>query len=428
MIQSRLPNASAANGADGGEPEEIDPLSLGDDIEAVVPTTDSARRVVDLVRRYGKGYIPGELSSARGQAITGSEIPTVFGENRFETKNALFFKKAFGVQIPDNPNMAHGRKYEPVAIARFKKQYQCKVFFVNFMRSDRWDFIAGTFDFLAILANGEGVLCEVKCPPKRSIGDYVPPQYVGQVQAYIEIADLPSGLFIQYKPSFLTEKRKIRRPEKLVVTRVQRDRSYFESRILTLWNFWVRLCAFREAVLPTAAPAADFIKSFWRDHRKPSVRGCIKVRLCAASFRYERTSRTGVFQQVVERMAATMPNLPTITMPIVVVTDMPSQQLKTRLVVVPMGEDDSNSARVCEAQEACKEVQVPIVIDTTCLFPSSSSSSSSSFYHHQDQEVVPEDIQLAVCTDDTAPLAESKKRPFSPTPTSFKPNKSPRVD
>lgn len=70
-------------------------MMADDDINQVVPTTDSARRVVELVKKYGKNYVAGELSLERGAALTGSEIPTICGENRFEDAKSCFFTKVY---------------------------------------------------------------------------------------------------------------------------------------------------------------------------------------------------------------------------------------------------------------------------------------------------------------------------------------------
>lgn len=74
---------------------------MEDNIDQIVPTTDSARRVVELVKKYGKKYVAGELSADRGLALTGSEIPTICSENRFEDASTCFFNKLYGT-LPNN--------------------------------------------------------------------------------------------------------------------------------------------------------------------------------------------------------------------------------------------------------------------------------------------------------------------------------------
>jgi hypothetical protein len=51
--------------------------SISDDISKVEIKTDSARRVKELVEKYGREYADGELAhEERGKALTGSEIPS----------------------------------------------------------------------------------------------------------------------------------------------------------------------------------------------------------------------------------------------------------------------------------------------------------------------------------------------------------------
>lgn len=276
-----------------------------DNIDEVVPTTDSARRVVELVRKYGKNYVAGELSADREMALTGSEIPTFCSENRFEDANTCFFNKIYGKKQVDNEYTQHGRKYEPVAISKFKKQTGAKVFYVTFMRSEKYPFLGGTFDFLAIMPDGEGVLGEVKCPLKRSIGDSVPPQYVGQVQTYLEISNLPICLFVQYKTEYVTPARKWKRPEKMIITTVPYDPNYFKVRMPVLWDFWVKICAWRRAVVPSADLACRLLVAAWRvsKHRITPLR----AKLAAVAFRRLRIAHIGMYDAVVEEVNQTKP-------------------------------------------------------------------------------------------------------------------------
>lgn len=282
-------------------------VDVSDNIDDIVPTTDSARRVVELVRLYGKGYVAGELSLARGMALTGSEIPTICAENRFEDPITCFFNKIYGKEQVDNENTRHGKEYEPICIAKFKKQTGAKIFFVTFMRSEDYPFLGGTYDFLAIMPDGEGVLGEVKCPLKRSIGNSIPPQYVGQVQTYLEIAKLKTCLFVQYKPAYVTPARKWQRPEKLVITRVAYDPAYFRVRMSVLWEFWCRVCAWRAAILPTADLAIRVLVAAWRVRKGRTT--LLKAKLACHFFKNIRMAHRGVFHSTMEEMEKSKPKI-----------------------------------------------------------------------------------------------------------------------
>jgi putative phage-type endonuclease len=230
----------------------------------------------------------------------------ICGENRFETKNGAFFKKAFDVRFAGNECTEHGKKYEPIAIAKFKKQTGAKMFFVKFMVHPEFKFLGGTFDGLAILPSGEGVLIEVKCPFSRGIGYSVPEHYVGQIQTYMEIAGLDRCLFVQYKPSYVTPGRKFVRPEKLSVLSVQRDWGYFVSRMPILWSFYKRLCAFREGVLPTANAAATAIQRTWRSTRTTTGQPSrLSAKLSVTEYSRQRRTYDGVSEAVEAEMERT---------------------------------------------------------------------------------------------------------------------------
>jgi hypothetical protein len=288
----------------------MNPSDLGDDPNACDPQTDSARRVIELAKKYGKPYVPGELSTDREAALTGSEIPSILGENRFETKQGCFFKKAFGVRISDNEALRHGRANEPVAVRKLKELWKAKVYFVDFIRSEKYPFLGGTPDCLAILPDGEGVLVEIKCPLKRSFGDYVPPQYVGQVQTYLELTDLPSALFVQFKPSFRTPVRGFARDEKFVVTTVPRDRYYMALALPVLWDFWKALCHFKQEKLPIVALAATAIKRAWKAHKVPSAKSRLGFVLCCCSLSYEREARSDLPALVDFELDSNKPEFP----------------------------------------------------------------------------------------------------------------------
>lgn len=265
---------------------------------------ESHKRVLELKALYGETRDVDELDHAsRGMALTGSDIPSICGENIFETPNAVFFKKIFAMHHADTPAMAHGRFYEPVAVDRFEQKTGGKTYRVKFMRHPQYPWIGGTFDRLAVMPTGEGVLIEVKCPVKRSIGNYVPEHYRGQVQTYLEIAGLEKCLFVQYKPSYVTPVRQWQRPEKLTVTPMYRDRAWFENRLFILWEFWKRICAFRAGVLPRANAAAACIQQTWRWRRNTCTRAIRNIAIRAHA--HMRNELFGVYESVIDEMERT---------------------------------------------------------------------------------------------------------------------------
>ena len=276
----------------------------------------SAARVMDIVSRHGKEYVAGELSMERGTAITGSEVATFLGLNRFEKASDATFKKVFGYKTPNNAAMDHGRKTEPIAIDKFEKKTGAKVHFVNFMRHPKYSWLGGTFDGLAIMPDGTGALIEVKCPLNRSISDSVPDYYMPQVQMYLEIAGLDVAYFVQYKPSYVTEVRRFRRDEKLIVTRVDRDPNFMVAAVPRLWEAWVDICAKRAHRLPMANQASVLIAAAWRLHRARTARGetipdkRATLTMATWDFARARAMSEGTYEMVRGYMEASPPEIP----------------------------------------------------------------------------------------------------------------------
>lgn len=237
--------------------------------------SESWRKGLQLLKDHEKRYVAGELSSERCKAVTGSEFSSYMGINRFETKDNAIYKKVFNVRTPDNPNMDHGRKYEPIAIAKFERAYKAVVRYVAFMNHPKYTWIGGTFDGVAFFAEtGEAAIIEVKCPPKRSISDKVPDYYVPQVQGYLEISGMDTAYFVQYKPAFVTPARGIPRDEKLVVTKVERDPVYINDMLPSLWDAWSEIYV-KKWVLNAAVGT---IIHGWRFSRKKSFANALKYK------------------------------------------------------------------------------------------------------------------------------------------------------
>ena len=290
---------------------------LEDDVSAVVPKTDTARRVVDMAIAFGCRYANGGLSDARGESITGSELSAFLGENRFETPSSARFKKVFGMRVPENDAMRHGKKYEPVALAKFKERTGAKLFFVTFMTHPKFPFVGGTFDGLAIMPDGEGVLVECKCPFTRSPGNYVPDYYVAQVQTYLAISGLDTCMFVQYKPAYTTPARHFERAEKLIVTPVKYSPAYYDRVLPIAWQAWKSVCALRQGVLPVAPAAASLLQLVWKRGRVDE-----SARAAAHEFARLRRKYSGVYEAVLVEMESRRPALP-LTNPSKLVVVMP---------------------------------------------------------------------------------------------------------
>jgi hypothetical protein len=87
-----------------------------------------------------------------------------------------------------------------------------------------------------------GKLLEIKCPMMRAIKDEVPIHYMPQLQLLMEILDLETCDFIQYKPDELTWPE----PAQFQVTHVVRDRQWFAEKLPIMDAFWKRVLYHRQ--------------------------------------------------------------------------------------------------------------------------------------------------------------------------------------
>ena len=180
-----------------------------------------------------------ELDVRREGDVTASDVPAICGENPYQTRKSVLYKKALKLRSVDNPTTQHGHTFEPTALKRYCEktgaivlEYPC-----GYVKHPRYSWLGGTLDAMVRLPSGEEIVVEIKCPVTRQIipGE-VPVHYYGQVQTYLYIKEAaPFAEFVQYKPAGK------RSPEKLDITRVMRDDNYMAMRLNSLHSFWEEL-------------------------------------------------------------------------------------------------------------------------------------------------------------------------------------------
>lgn len=193
--------------------------------------------------------------TTRVMMITCSDMASVLGENPYSNRKSVFRKKT-GQSRPFKGNFAtrRGTELEDVAIKAYEKKTGKKVWGedVGLLQHLDWPQIGGSPDGITT----DGVLVEVKCPLTRPIiSGFCPPQYVAQVQVLMEICDLETAHFVQYKPS------SVYTHEILDVTVMKRDREYFANALPQLLSFMADVNAFYNQVgLPIGTPMIDWEK------------------------------------------------------------------------------------------------------------------------------------------------------------------------
>lgn len=183
------------------------------------------------------------LDPRRAGDVTASDIPAIVGECPYSNRRAQLLKKVYNIKTPNTAATLHGQKYEPIAIKKFEETTSSKVSYPGYRKHEQFKFIGGTVDGIAKFADGTSCVIEVKCPVSRPIEDEIPTHYIGQVQTYLFIFNMPYALFVQYKPAG-----KRSAPEKFVITKIDRDYSYIGIRLPCLYRFWLEMIYQKEYV------------------------------------------------------------------------------------------------------------------------------------------------------------------------------------
>jgi len=72
-----------------------------------------------------------------------------------------------------------------------------------------------------------------------------------------------------------------------------------------LWDFWVRICAWRVAIVPTADLASRLLVAAWRVRKHKTTH--LKAQLAAVAFKRIRVAHKGLYESKVEELAETCP-------------------------------------------------------------------------------------------------------------------------
>ncbi|QIG59959.1 hypothetical protein [Dishui Lake phycodnavirus 4] len=180
-----------------------------------------------------------EWLELRKNVLTASDCPAAIGQNPYQTPFDLLLKKC-GKGEPFTGNMftEHGNKYEDEARVLYEQRHNEKVHEIGLYIHPSIKWLGGSPDGVT----ESGKLVEIKCPLRRDIKDEVPIHYMGQIQLCMEILDLESCDFIQYKPEEINWPK----PAEFVVTHVGRDREWFREQLPIMETFWNKVLWHRE--------------------------------------------------------------------------------------------------------------------------------------------------------------------------------------
>jgi putative phage-type endonuclease len=137
-----------------------------------------------------------EWHEARLSGIGGSEIGTIMGLNPWESAYTLWHKRAGLIETQKLTGMAVklGNLLEQPIIDLFQAEHpEFQVYTTGTYQSVETKYLQANPDGLAKV-NGEWAIVEVKT--SRNYWDEVPPQYVAQVQHYMNVMGLKSAVIV----------------------------------------------------------------------------------------------------------------------------------------------------------------------------------------------------------------------------------------
>jgi putative phage-type endonuclease len=128
--------------------------------------------------------------------ITASSVASALGKGHFNTKNDFIIKKCGkGPKFTGNIHTEWGVKYEDVAVKLYELRNNTKVHEFGIMEHPTYKFIGASPDGISV----EGIMLEIKCPPKRKITGIPPRHYWMQMQIQLEVCDLEYCDFLECK-------------------------------------------------------------------------------------------------------------------------------------------------------------------------------------------------------------------------------------
>lgn len=205
-----------------------------------------------------------EWYSMREKYLTSSDLGTVLGLNRYQTREDVLLKKTGRKEniIVDDTAIKHGQKYESEAIetyCRLTGRESFEVGLVPFAALNErtivdgidCSFLAGSADGITVLKtdgdrdiesyDGSLNVLEVKCPyyrwPKYG---RIPEHYYPQLQMNMHILNVDVGEYIEYYPPGFQGTN-----AKMNIVRVYRDDLWLRHVLPDLHSFWNDVVSFR---------------------------------------------------------------------------------------------------------------------------------------------------------------------------------------
>lgn len=131
----------------------------------------------------------------RNEKITASDWAAALGKNPYSYRKGLLRAKCGETKKFYGGHMQHGVKYEPVANMIYEYRNNVEIIEFGLLPHPEIDFLGASPDGIT----KDGIMVEIKCPPKREITGEPPLYYWIQVQGQLEICELDRCDFLECK-------------------------------------------------------------------------------------------------------------------------------------------------------------------------------------------------------------------------------------
>ena len=169
-----------------------------------------------------------EWFKERSKRLTASQFGAALGLNPFCSPQKLWRIRVGLEVVENNFHLQRGTDNESIAIAEYEVETGYLVHEAGLVLHPAHDWLAGTPD----AAVGDDGLVEVKCPAQ--IRSEPPPYHLAQMQGQLEITDRDWCDYVQWHEGAIT------------ITRVERDREWWERASPVLAKFWAYVTALEQ--------------------------------------------------------------------------------------------------------------------------------------------------------------------------------------
>lgn len=130
----------------------------------------------------------------RENMLTASDIGAILGYSKYTNRNAVIKKKCgMGPKFTGNKYTLHGQKYEQIASQIYQLRYNKNVKEYGLIQHPEIDILGASPDGIST----DGIMLEIKCPPKRKITGDIPEHYWVQMQVQLQVCRLEQCDFIE---------------------------------------------------------------------------------------------------------------------------------------------------------------------------------------------------------------------------------------